>query len=171
MIDGYYAKSQVPWPSIIPGLWHGFCVPARWFLKFRIQNLFFGKLFRTPEQLHADCRSTWGRWVYDRGAPSLWVANPTVGLWGPGGSLISPALLNPTLGQRHCLIVALSLTTGQTKYISLIEAVADSRLGRDALPMVEWALIWPTLLQVPEVSCWALCSPGLAGVCGSLADG
>jgi hypothetical protein len=45
------------------------------------------------------------------------------------------------LRKYHCLIVAQSLTTGQTKRVSLSEAVVDSCLGGDLIPNVGWVII------------------------------
>ena len=62
-------------PHVDPGSWHGFCMAASIFLKYCIQNLFFGKLFYSIEQLHTDYRPNQGRWIYDRGALGLQAAN------------------------------------------------------------------------------------------------
>jgi hypothetical protein len=49
--------------------------------------------------------------------------------------------LNLTPWQCHCLIVALSLTTSQTKARKPPEAVVDSCLGRDTPPKVGLGLV------------------------------
>ena len=59
----------------VPGSCHGFNIVIRIFLKFCIQNLFFGKLVLEAELLHTDCRPIQGRWIYNRGVLSLWAAN------------------------------------------------------------------------------------------------